>query len=71
MLFHAQQELDVLPVSLVNFPVISQIPFAFLGFFGKDVAFICMLSPDLTRTGGCESLLGTGVCLHFRHPVSD
>ena len=41
-----------------------------LGLLGQDVTVISVVTLDLTCSGECETLLGTGISLYFRHLVN-
>ena len=38
-----------------------------LCLLSQNVTVVSVMTLDLTRTGECESLLCTGVCLYFWH----
>ena len=45
----------------------AQVALALGGHLGENVAFVCMLSLNLSTPGDGKSLLSTGIRLHFRH----
>jgi len=45
----------------------GQIPLSLSLFLGQNVTFESVLALDLAGTGKLETLLGTGLGLHFRH----
>jgi hypothetical protein len=46
---------------------VVEVAFSLLALLGQDVAMISMLSLQLAATRYLETLLGSGLCLHFRH----
>ena len=54
-------------VSLLNDGGVVEVAFSLLALLGQDVAMISMLSLQLAATRYLETLLGSGLCLHFRH----
>ena len=57
---------DFLVCSLNDCSVV-EVAFSLLALLGQDVAMISMLSLQLAATRYLETLLGSGLCLHFRH----
>ena len=57
---------DFLVCSLNDCSVV-EITFSLLALLGQDVAMISMLSLQLAATRYLETLLGSGLSLHFRH----
>ncbi len=68
-LLHRQQPLDILLVRWMHFPKIGEVTLPFGGLFRENMAFVSVLSFNLTRTREGEPLFGAGICFHFRHMV--
>ncbi len=66
-LTETQQVTHLLHVGLVHDAVALEVTLLLLGLLGENVAVVSVMSLNLTRTGECESLLCTGVCLYFWH----
>ena len=54
-------------VSLLNDGGVVEITFSLLALLGQDVAMISVLSLQMAAAGYLETLLGSGLGLHFRH----
>ena len=54
-------------VSAIHDGAVIEITFSLLALLGQDVAMISMLSLQLAATRYLETLLGSGLSLHFRH----
>ena len=54
-------------VSPLNDGGVVEVAFSLLALLGQDVTMISMLSLQLAATRYLETLLGSGLSLHFRH----
>ena len=54
-------------ISTVDEGGVIEITFSLLAFLGQDVAMISVLSLQMAAAGYLETLLGSGLGLHFRH----
>ena len=45
----------------------AEVAFLLLRLLRENVTVISVFSLDFTRSGQCETLLGTGISLYFRH----
>ena len=54
-------------ISTIYKGAVVEVAFSFLAFLGQDVAMISMLSLQMAAAGYLETLLGSGLGLHFRH----
>ena len=54
-------------ISLLNDGGVVEITFSLLALLGQDVAMISVLSLQMAAAGYLETLLGSGLGLHFRH----
>ena len=59
--------LDDFLVGLLHDCGVVEITFSLLALLGQDVAMISVLSLQLAAAGYLETLLGSGLGLHFRH----
>ncbi len=54
-------------VSAIHEGAVIEITFSLLALLGQDVAMISVLSLQMAAAGYLETLLGSGLGLHFRH----
>ena len=54
-------------VGAVHEGAVIEITFSLLALLGQDVAMISVLSLQMAAAGYLETLLGSGLGLHFRH----
>jgi hypothetical protein len=66
----SQHEFHVGGICLAYKPAFGEVTLTILFLLGKDVALVGMLSLDLTASSEFETLLGTGISLHFWHLCS-
>lgn len=66
-LLHCHEFQNILTVSGMHERHFGQSTLSVLGLLREDVTFERVLSLDLTRARKAESLLSTGIGLHFRH----
>ena len=54
-------------INAVNESAVIKITFSLLALLGQDVAMISVLPLQMAATGYLETLLGSGLGLHFWH----
>ena len=54
-------------ISPLNDGGVVEVAFSLLALLGQDVTMISMLSLQMAAAGYLETLLGSGLGLHFRH----
>ena len=69
-LTHAEEFANLLHVRAVNEGHMVKVALLLLGLLGQDVTVISVVTLDLTCSGECETLLGTGISLYFSHLVN-
>ena len=57
----------MLHVRVVHEAEMAEVAFLLLRLLRENVTVISVFSLDFTRSGQCETLLGTGISLYFRH----
>ena len=69
-LAHAEEFANLLHIGAVNESNVVEVMLLLLGLLGQDVTVISVVTLDLTCSGECETLLGAGISLYFRHLVN-
>ena len=69
-LAHAEEFANLLHIGAVNESNVVEVTLLLLGLLGQDVTVISVVTLDLTCSGECETLLGTGISLYFRNLVN-